>query len=121
MIYTIAKHFAFSASHQLTGLAADHPCMRLHGHNYDVELVLAADHLDERGFVVDYHDLRPFSAYLDTHLDHQHLNAVLGEDETTAERIAARLLRVALSFGLPAVAVRVSETPKTWAEARIDQ
>jgi P-type Ca2+ transporter type 2C len=39
-MYTIAKRFAFSASHVIGGLPADHPCARLHGHNYEVEVVL---------------------------------------------------------------------------------
>ncbi|HBU96439.1 6-pyruvoyl trahydropterin synthase family protein, partial [Thalassospira lucentensis] len=39
-MFTITKQFAFSASHQLAGLDADHPCSRLHGHNYIVEVEL---------------------------------------------------------------------------------
>jgi 6-pyruvoyltetrahydropterin/6-carboxytetrahydropterin synthase len=39
-MYTIAKRFAFSASHVIGGLSVDHPCGRLHGHNYEVEVSL---------------------------------------------------------------------------------
>jgi 6-pyruvoyltetrahydropterin/6-carboxytetrahydropterin synthase len=42
-MYTIAKRFAFSASHVIGGLPTDHPCARLHGHNYEVEVLAAAD------------------------------------------------------------------------------
>src|SRR5262249_12296187 len=35
-MYTITKRFAFSASHIIGGLLPDHPCGRLHGHNYEV-------------------------------------------------------------------------------------
>ena len=41
-MYTIAKQFTFSASHQLDHLPEDHQCARLHGHNYVVEIVLSA-------------------------------------------------------------------------------
>ena len=116
MIYTISKEFHFSASHQLTGLAPDHPCMRLHGHNYRVEIVCQSMELDAHGFVVDYNDLKPFGDYLDQHLDHRHLNDVLGKHQTTAERIAMHLFTVAVGLDLPVVAIKVSETPKTWAE-----
>src|SRR5215468_9371730 len=34
--YTISKFFEFSAAHHLTGLPDDHPCSRVHGHNYVV-------------------------------------------------------------------------------------
>ncbi|MFI6697695.1 6-pyruvoyl trahydropterin synthase family protein [Streptomyces sp. NPDC050509] len=51
----ISKEFHFSASHQLDGLPEDHPCGRLHGHNYVVALELSAptDGLDTTGFVRD--------------------------------------------------------------------
>ncbi|HUM68046.1 MAG TPA: 6-carboxytetrahydropterin synthase, partial [Chloroflexota bacterium] len=39
-MYTISKQFHFSASHQLNGLPLEHQCARLHGHNYEVELIL---------------------------------------------------------------------------------
>lgn len=123
-MYTITKEFAFSASHQLAFLAIaqpDHQCARLHGHNYVVQVVLAAPTLNDDGFVQDYGELAPVKAYLDGVLDHRHLNDVLhspdGRD-TTAERLA-RLLFDRFAPQFPAlVAVRVSETPKTWAEYR---
>lgn len=124
MSYFIAKQFAFSASHQLTHLPADHPCARLHGHNYIVELELSAKELNPAtGFVVDYRELNAFRGYLDTTLDHQHLNDVLGGSmPTTAENLAAFLFAEARSrlgaAGRLIRAVRVSETPKTWAEFR---
>lgn len=121
-MFTIAKQFHFSASHQLTHLMEkqpDHPCARLHGHNYAVEVILASWGLDDDGFVVDYGDLASFRDYIDSTLDHRHLNDVLGgSQQTTAENIALHLWSVARALGFPIVAVRVSETPKTWAEYR---
>jgi hypothetical protein len=77
-MYTITKQFHFSASHVIEGLPEGHPCARLHGHNYIVELVLQAPTLDRIGFVVDYGDLRPFKQLLDTELDHRHHGRALG-------------------------------------------
>lgn len=119
-MFTISKQFAFSASHTLGGLPDEHPCSRLHGHNYVVELVLASDELDASGFVVDYFALDPVRAAIDEQLDHRHLNDVMPE-ATSAEAIAEYVFSVAREV-LPSraasllVAVRVSETPKTWAE-----
>jgi hypothetical protein len=53
-MYTIAKRFAFSASHIIGGLPDEHPCGRLHGHNYEVEVVLQSATLDPVGFVRDH-------------------------------------------------------------------
>jgi 6-pyruvoyltetrahydropterin/6-carboxytetrahydropterin synthase len=113
-MYTITKEFHFSASHQLLTLPDGHPCKRLHGHNYVVELVLEAATLDEHGFVVDYGDLKPFKEMIDRELDHRHLNDVLPYP-TSAENIARYLYDWARKCWPQVAAVRVSETPKTWA------
>lgn len=121
-MFTIAKRFSFSASHVLTAVPEGHKCRRLHGHNYEVEIVCAADELDHRGMVVDYFDLDPAKTLIDRTLDHRHLNEVI-DGEPTAERLA-QWIHHALGDALPddvarkVVAVRVHETPRTWAEYR---
>ena len=116
-MYTIAKQFSFSARHIIEGLPETHPCSRLHGHNYTVEVQLAGGGLDAVGFVVDYNDLETFKRLIDDELDHRHLNDVLS-GPTTAEHIAYHLYERAKGLWDQVVAVRVSETPKTWAEYR---
>lgn len=126
-MFVIAKDFTFSASHQLSHLPPPHPCARLHGHNYTVQVQVTADGLDADGFVLDYGELSRFREYVDQVLDHHHLNDVLGSSvATTAERLALHLAGVFATLYpvedfpyLSLVAVRVSETPKTWAEYRL--
>ena len=84
-MYTISKQFTFSASHQLLNMDESHQCYRLHGHNYIVEVELQAEQLNKYGFVRDYHDLDALKKYIDSTLDHRHLNEVFGHDDTTAE------------------------------------
>ncbi len=115
-MYTIAKTFEFAASHQLDHLPTGHQCSRLHGHNYQVEVQLQSDRLDSADFVLDYGELSGFKWLIDSTLDHRHLNDVLPM-RTTAENLAAYLYTEAAKlYGNKVVAVRVSETPKTWAE-----
>lgn len=116
-MYRIEKEFAFSAAHQLVGLRPDHPCSRLHGHNYRVVVVLESPTLDGHSFVVDYNDLAPLKRYIDDQLDHRHLNDALGF-QTTAESIARHLFDFCRALWPQTVEVRVSETPKTWASYR---
>ena len=118
MMFTITKQFTFSASHQLAGIDADHPCARLHGHNYIVEVELRDAELDARGFVRDYRELAPLKQMIDEEFDHRHLNEVLGHDHATAERLALFFYDWAHDRWPEVSAVRVSETPKTWAEYR---
>lgn len=114
---TISKTHHFSASHQLFGLAVGHPCMRMHGHNYQVTLEVAGE-VGPLGFVIDYADMKPFFSWIDDILDHHHLNEALSQP--TAENLAELLLDVAAKTlspfaGALAYRVGVSETPKTWA------
>ena len=120
-MFRIAKEFHFSASHQLTHLPAEHQCARLHGHNYVVVVELESATIDpQTGFVLDYAALGPIKDYIDTKLDHRHLNDVFGGSvATTAENLAAALhgvFRTLIPHSISAV--RVCETPKTVAEFR---
>jgi 6-pyruvoyltetrahydropterin/6-carboxytetrahydropterin synthase len=117
-MYAIGKRFSFSASHIIGGLAADHPCGRLHGHNYEVEVWLQSPALDDVGFVRDFHELSALKAFIDDTLDHRHLNDVFGHDRTTTEVIARWLYDWCKARWPEVVAVRVGETPRSWAEYR---
>ena len=114
-MFRISKQFHFSASHIIEGVPDTHQCSRLHGHNYAVELVLESSALDEVGFIVDYHELKPFKRIIDEELDHRHLNDIL-PGSTSAEAIAEWLYQKAIKLWPQVCVVRVSETPRTWAE-----
>lgn len=116
-MFTITKEFHFSASHQLNTLPPEHQCARLHGHNYIVELELRSKTVDQHGFVVDYIELRSFKEFIDHEIDHRHLNDIM-DCPSSAENIAKFLFDWAKERWLEVSAVRVCETPKTWAEYR---
>lgn len=119
-MYTITKQFEFSAGHQLRHLPADHKCAREHGHNYVVEVELQAERLDANGFVVDYGDLSLFKQLLDGRFDHRHFEKddLLAGRYSTAENLARHFYDWCKMHWPQTAAVRVSETPKTWAEYR---
>jgi 6-pyruvoyltetrahydropterin/6-carboxytetrahydropterin synthase len=124
-MFTIAKRFSFSASHRLQHLPEDHPCHRLHGHNYEIEVILRGEKLDPFGMLYDYRRLDDFKRWVDDHLDHRDLNSFfLPEISVTAEFLARHLFSIARMMlgdqGDLLWAIRVSETPKTWAEYRRD-
>ena len=116
-MYRISKEFHFLASHQLAHLPADHQCARLHGHNYVVVVELASDQLNSDGFVRDYHELSFLKAYIDEVFDHRHLNDVLSVP-STAENMARHFYDWCRARWPETLAVKISETPKTWAEYR---
>ncbi len=117
-MYIIYKEYHFSASHILPQLPKDHPCSRMHGHNYVVEVELQSEELNQYGFVRDYRELDELKTYIDGTLDHQHLNNILGDDNVTAENLAKFLYDWCKNRWSEVSAVRVRETPKSCAEYR---
>ncbi|MGH3843392.1 MAG: 6-carboxytetrahydropterin synthase [Pseudonocardiaceae bacterium] len=122
--YRIGKRYSFAAGHHLPTLPEGHKCARPHGHTYTVEVVLVSATLREPGFVTDFADLQPFGAYLDQELDHNNLNDVFGFPPT-CELLAEHLYgwfvtNVAPQVGGRLDAVRVSESPTSWAEFSLE-
>lgn len=91
---TIAKTFTFDAAHRLTGLPADHKCHRMHGHTYEVELVLRGPVDSATGMIVDYADIAAaWHEVAHDVLDHRYLNDIPGLEVPTTEVLALWLLR----------------------------
>lgn len=117
-MFELQKSAEFSAAHSLREY--DGPCVRNHGHNYRLEVVVQGNALDELGMLVDFGDLDAILAPLVARLDHRNLNEVSPFDtiNPTAEAIAAwfyREIRPAVETSSKGrarlAAVRVWETP----------
>ena len=105
-MHVISKEYHFSASHILNGLREEHPCGRLHGHNYIIKVFLKGEP-DSVGFVQDYNDLNPIKEWIDNNLDHKHLNNPTVENMTT-------FIYNYFKKDFPKLyALSMSETPKT--------
>ena len=80
----------FDAAHKIANYQGK--CNRLHGHRWDVELVLEGAELDHRNILVDFGVLkRTLKDYLDNSYDHYYLNDILDEPNITAEYLAKRI------------------------------
>lgn len=110
----IGKSYSFSAAHHLTGVPSDHPCARLHGHNYRVEVELFGKIDPFSGFAcgMDFADLDRVIKPIIERLDHQLLNDFVANP--TAENLAIYVAHEIDLVGV--VSVRVWETDKCWAE-----
>ncbi|VVB69937.1 Dihydroneopterin monophosphate aldolase [uncultured archaeon] len=73
----------FDAAHSLPGYKGK--CARLHGHTYQVEMVVEGQ-VGEEGFVLDFYQLKKILATALQDLDHSFLNELL--PNPTAETIA---------------------------------
>lgn len=110
-MHTISKEFHFSSSHILYGLNENHPCARMHGHNYVLTMYFSGD-INNIGFVIDYRDLTAIKEFVDNCLDHRHLNDVF-TCNPTVENMSKEIYLMFKPDFEQLIAVELSETPKT--------
>lgn len=84
----LRKTFQFEAAHRLPRVPKRHKCHRLHGHSFQVEVVVAGACDPKLGWVMDYADMTRAFKPLWARLDHYYLNEVPGLDNPTSENIA---------------------------------
>jgi len=111
-MYELTLREVFSAAHRLPNTGGR--CERLHGHNWKVEVRVAADALDDGGMVIDFHDLREAVQEILDELDHSYLNelAAFQSRLPTAENLA-RYIYGGLAGRLPSPRVRLTRV-RVW-------
>lgn len=145
-MFRTSKTFRFSAAHALDHLESGRQCARPHGHNYTVEVIMQARTLSSDSFVRDPIEYRRIEKFIRNTFDRRDLNAVFAAEfeqdiralylpgelaqfgsetsdflietalRTTTENIA-RAIFLRLHADFPEItAVRVGDTPDTWAE-----
>lgn len=102
--------FTIAAGRRLTGVPAEHPCARVHGHTFRVRLTVSGAVHPQTGFVIDFADVHRAFAPVHEALDHRFLNDVPGLENPTSEHLAAWIWR-SLAGALPGLsAVEITET-----------
>jgi 6-pyruvoyltetrahydropterin/6-carboxytetrahydropterin synthase len=129
-MYLVTKRIEFCYGHRL--LDYDGVCKHPHGHNAVAEIDVRTDQLDRRNMVADFSDIkRLVKGWIDRELDHKmilrHDDPLvdplmsLGEpiylldSNPTVERIAKLIFDTTRKLGFQVVAVRVWETPSSFA------
>lgn len=112
----IGKQYSFSAAHYLPKVHNGHPCKRMHGHNYLVEVEYRGEIAPIDGFCgnLDFAKIDAAVKPVIDRLDHQVLNDFI--ENPTAELIAAYILDEINSELSIFFSVTVWETPKCWAQ-----
>lgn len=106
----VYAEFSLSAGRRLTGVPAEHPCARVHGHTFLVRVTVAGPIDGVTGFVVDFADVQRAFAPVYEALDHRFLNDVPGLENPTSEHLAVWIWRQ-LKNPLPGLAeVEITET-----------
>jgi 6-pyruvoyltetrahydropterin/6-carboxytetrahydropterin synthase len=84
----IYKEFNFEAAHRLPNVPAGHKCARLHGHSFQVKLVVGGPVGEQSGWVMDFGDIKKAFKPVWEQLDHHYLNDIEGLANPTSENIA---------------------------------
>jgi len=84
----LRRTFQFEAAHRLPHVPPGHKCARLHGHSFQVEIVVDGPVDPQMGWVMDYADIKSAFAPIHQRLDHHFLNEIPGLENPTSERIA---------------------------------
>lgn len=87
----LQKEFGFEAAHRLPQVPEGHKCARLHGHSFRVTVEVEGEVDPERGWLVDYAEIKAATAPVREQLDHHYLNEIEGLENPTSEVLAAWL------------------------------
>jgi len=117
MMFEISVTTRFSAAHHLVGYPGS--CAGVHGHNWQVEVFVIGEELDQTGILVDFRALKEAVNGTIAEFDHQDLNTLTAFQggNPTSENVA-RYLYNRLSSALNTERIRiarvaVSETPES--------
>ncbi len=105
----LERSYRFEAAHFLPKVPPGHKCARMHGHSYQIEVVIEGEVDPERGWVMDFAEIDEYVTPLVKKLDHQVLNEIDGLVNPTSELLAVWFWNRLALPGL--VEVVVSETP----------
>lgn len=89
MKFQLKKSFQIESARFLPNLPKSHPCAHIHGHSFQVTLVLLGELDTKLGWVIDYNDIQTAAAPVLKTIDHRLLNEVAGLENPTTEMLCA--------------------------------
>jgi 6-pyruvoyltetrahydropterin/6-carboxytetrahydropterin synthase len=105
----LTRSYRFESAHFLPNVPVGHKCAKMHGHSYNVDVVIEGEIDAHLGWLMDFSDIDVHVAPLVKQLDHQVLNEIEGLQNPTSELLAVWLWQ-RLVKALPLSEVTVSET-----------
>ena len=88
MVFEVSIKSEFSSAHNLRGYQGK--CESLHGHNWQVEVVVVSKKLDKIGMAIDFKRLKEIVGNITKQFDHKYLNnlSCFKKVNPTSENIA---------------------------------
>lgn len=113
MNFSITHGFSVESARFLPNLPVSHPCSKMHGHSFKLNLKFVGPLKQPEGWLIDFNDIKKTVQPVLSRLDHCVLNEVAGLENPTSENLAFYVFSE-VKKSLPSLAqVTVSETPET--------
>ncbi|MEK9672446.1 MAG: 6-carboxytetrahydropterin synthase [Rhodospirillaceae bacterium] len=103
--------FQFVAAQRLSGVPRDHAAARLHGHTFQVRVVLSGEPEPGTGWIIDPAEMRARAGAVIAEVDHRHLNDLPGLENPSTENLARHLQKRLSTVLLGRVSVDIWENP----------
>jgi len=81
----IYKDFSFDSAHFLPNVPTGHKCGRLHGHTFQLRIVVSGPVGETTGWIMDFGDIKQVFKPIYEQLDHNYLNDITGLENPTSE------------------------------------
>jgi 6-pyruvoyltetrahydropterin/6-carboxytetrahydropterin synthase len=113
-MYEVTIIKSFSAAHILAEIGGK--CEELHGHNFKVEVTVAAQELNPAGLLIDFRVLKKWLAEILEDVDHKYLNTLLSftginpSAENIAKYISEKMESKAKKASVKVIKVKVWES-----------
>jgi len=118
MHISLTKSFTFESAHFLPCFPEGLKCRRMHGHSFKIDVVVAGEVDPEKGYLIDFAEVKAATSPVELALDHRVLNEIAGLENPTAEMLS-KWIWDQLIGALPMLdCVRVHETCTSSAEYR---
>lgn len=113
----IFRNFTMEVAHAIPGLCPEHPCGRMHGHTYQIEIWLRGDIPPGQPWFYDWGDLDEPIARIVGMVDHRALNDVPGMGVPSCENLAVFIWRALVAFGVQHLfKIRINEGARSGLE-----
>jgi 6-pyruvoyltetrahydropterin/6-carboxytetrahydropterin synthase len=80
--------YHIEAARRLPNLPESHPCSRVHGHSFRMEIFVSGPVDPETGWVIDFAEVDAAFAPVKALIDHRYLNDIPGLENPTSESLA---------------------------------
>ncbi|MGI8893522.1 MAG: 6-carboxytetrahydropterin synthase QueD [Bacteroidia bacterium] len=109
----IFKKYYFDSAHYLPNVPENHKCRNMHGHTYKLIVFVKGDTDIDKGWVMDFAELKNAINPIIEIVDHKILNDISGLENPTCENIA-KWLWIKIKEKIPAlIRIELHETPTT--------